>query len=109
MPTCFKILLQFTLVHATWLYSDPFRIILRIHKKISTVIFGTVVFLLQYFNQVSVNEIWTLYVVFFFVYFDTFNDVSIAKLNNEFERKWMETAVALFGSLSQYLSGEKHW
>lgn len=91
-------------MRAAWLYSDPFDIILRIHKKISTVIFNTIVFQLQYCNQVSVNEIWTLYVDFFF-YFDAFNDVCIAKLN---EFKWMETAPALFGSLSQYLPGRKN-
>ena len=76
-------------------------------KKISTVIFSTAIFLLQYCNQVSVNEIWTLHIDFFFVYFDAFNDVCIAKLNNESERMWMETAQTLFESLSLYLPGRK--
>ena len=53
MPTCFKILLPFTLMHATCLY---FYIILHIHKTISTEIFSTVIFPLQYCDQVSVNE-----------------------------------------------------
>jgi hypothetical protein len=47
------------------------------------------------------------YTLNFFVYFDAFNDVCIAKLNNEFERKWMERTLALFGLLAHYLPGRK--
>jgi hypothetical protein len=96
-------LLPFTLMHATWLYSDPVHIILLIHKTL-TVIFSTVIFLLRFCNQLSANELWTVYADIF-IYFDAFMEVCIAKLNNYFERKWMETALALFGSPSHYLPG----
>ena len=46
------------------------------------------------------NELWTLYADFF-VYFDACNDVFIVKLNNEFKRKWMETALTLFGCVGE--------